>query len=123
MAVDHAQLPTADQRAPGGGTDTAAASCPRPGGGRPSGRLRRSRGRAGRCTPRTRGRGDPRMTVEEVVLLDEEGRAVGTAPKAEVHHHSTPLHLAFSCYVFDEAGALLLTQRALHKPTWPGVWT
>lgn len=60
---------------------------------------------------------------EQVVLLDEAGRAVGTAPKREVHHSATPLHLAFSCYLFDDAGRLLLTQRALHKPTWPGAWT
>jgi isopentenyl-diphosphate delta-isomerase len=60
---------------------------------------------------------------EEVVLLDEDGRSIGTAPKRDVHHRETPLHLAFSCYLFDHGGRLLLTQRALHKPTWPGVWT
>ena len=63
------------------------------------------------------------MTVEEVVLLDEDGTAIGTAPKAEVHGTDTPLHLAFSCYVFDGAGRLLVTQRALAKPTFGGVWT
>ena len=63
-------------------------------------------------------------TSEQVVLLDETGAAIGTAAKAEVHHADTPLHLAFSCYVFDEAGpAAADPARARHKPTFGGVWT
>ena len=62
-------------------------------------------------------------TTEEVVLLDEVGNQIGTAPKSEVHHAETPLHLAFSCYVLDEQGRLLVTRRAAHKLTFGGVWT
>jgi isopentenyl-diphosphate Delta-isomerase len=60
---------------------------------------------------------------ELVVLVDPEGRPLGALPKDQAHHADTPLHLAFSVYVFDGAGRFLATRRALTKQTWPGVWT
>ena len=60
---------------------------------------------------------------ERVVLCGPDGEVVGTRPKRYVHHGHTPLHLAFSCYLFDEAGRFLLTRRAYTKHTWPGVVT
>ena len=60
---------------------------------------------------------------DHVVLLDDEGREIGTAPKSSVHGTDTALHLAFSCHVMDEEGRVLVTRRALGKTAWPGVWS
>ena len=62
-------------------------------------------------------------TDERVILLDDEGGAIGSALKATVHSAHTPLQLAFSCYIFNAEGELLLSRRALSKATWPGVWS
>jgi isopentenyl-diphosphate Delta-isomerase len=64
------------------------------------------------------------MNISElVVLVDDHGHPVGTAEKSEVHTTDTPLHLAFSCHIFNDRGEVLITRRALSKKTWPGVWT
>lgn len=77
-----------------------------------------------RPTPAERTSAVPGGETEElVVLLDEDGRPRGTAPKASVHGAATPLHLAFSLHLRRPDGRILLTRRALTKRTWPGVWT
>ena len=58
-----------------------------------------------------------------VDLVDEAGRVIGHAARATVHHGNTPRHRAFSVYLTDDAGRVLLTRRALSKITWPGVWS
>jgi isopentenyl-diphosphate delta-isomerase len=65
----------------------------------------------------------PAIDDELIVLVDENGAPRGTAEKWSSHHAQTPLHLAFSCYVFDDRGRLLTTRRALTKKVWPGVWS
>jgi len=63
------------------------------------------------------------MTNDRVVLLDARGLPCGSAQRELVHGPATPLHLAFSCYVVRDDGAMLVTRRALAKRSWPGVWT
>ncbi len=61
--------------------------------------------------------------AELVVLVDDRGTPIGSADKVLVHDERTPLHLAFSCHVYNAEGLVLATRRSLGKVTWPGVWT
>lgn len=61
---------------------------------------------------------------ELIVYVDKRGMPTGqTARKLDAHNDHTLLHAAFSCYIFDDRGKLLVVQRALMKKVWPGVWT
>ena len=61
---------------------------------------------------------------ELIVYVYKNGVPTGeTAPKLDAHTADTRLHLAFSCYIFNELGQILVTRRALGKKVWPGVWT
>lgn len=61
---------------------------------------------------------------ELIYYVDEQGVPTGeTAPKLAAHTAKTRLHAAFSCYVFNENGQILVTRRASTKKVWPGVWT
>ena len=63
------------------------------------------------------------MAGEHVILLDKQDKPSGMLEKYAAHTLDTPLHLAFSCWLFNEQGQLLVTRRSLGKKAWPGVWT
>ena len=56
------------------------------------------------------------------ILVSNSGEVVGTAPKLSSHNKHTLLHLAFSIFLFNAQGQLLLQQRSHKKKTWPGIW-
>lgn len=68
------------------------------------------------------------MIKDEVIALDQNDQIVGHVNKYLSHRFvpGTPrgvLHRAFSVFLFDEDGKLLLQKRAASKITFPNVWT
>lgn len=60
---------------------------------------------------------------EELILVDENDRETGTLSKAACHDGDGVLHRAFSVFLFDDRGELLLQKRAPGKRLWPGYWS
>ncbi|MGW2596910.1 isopentenyl-diphosphate Delta-isomerase [Streptomyces klenkii] len=67
----------------------------------------------------------PEDSAEPIMLelVDEDGRTIGTAEKLSAHIAPGRLHRAFSVFLFDDEGRLLLQRRALEKYHSPGVWS
>ena len=59
---------------------------------------------------------------EKVILVDENDCEIGTAEKLEAHREAK-LHRAFSIFVFNSQGRLLLQKRAKEKYHSGGLWT
>ncbi|HZV93221.1 MAG TPA: isopentenyl-diphosphate Delta-isomerase [Caldimonas sp.] len=59
---------------------------------------------------------------EELVLVDAEDREVGHLSKSACHDGSGLRHRAFSIFVFDKAGDVLLQKRSRGKRLWGGYW-
>lgn len=62
------------------------------------------------------------MKEEEVILVNDADEPIGTMPKMEAHQKGL-LHRAFSVFVMNDAGELLLQQRAKQKYHSAGLWT
>ena len=61
--------------------------------------------------------------AEELILVDEDDKEIGFLSKAKCHDGHGILHRAFSVFLFDDAGGLLLQQRGASKRLWPGYWS
>ncbi|MGB0274346.1 MAG: isopentenyl-diphosphate Delta-isomerase [Flavobacteriaceae bacterium] len=59
---------------------------------------------------------------EQVILVDKQDNPIGLMPKMEAHEKGV-LHRAFSVFILNNKGELMLQQRALHKYHSPGLWT
>ncbi len=59
---------------------------------------------------------------EQVILVDTNDQPIGLMPKMEAHEKGV-LHRAFSVFILNDKGKLMLQQRAFHKYHSPGLWT
>ena len=66
---------------------------------------------------------EARADAEQVVLVDEGDRAIGAAEKLSAHRDGGRLHRAFSVFLFDAQGRVLLQRRAVAKYHFPLLWT
>ena len=59
----------------------------------------------------------------EVILVDEQDRPLGVEAKLRAHQEGGRLHRAFSVFIFDERGRMLLQRRSTKKYHFGGLWT
>ncbi|MCY7310895.1 MAG: isopentenyl-diphosphate Delta-isomerase, partial [Chitinophagaceae bacterium] len=62
------------------------------------------------------------MELMQVILVDVNDRQTGTMEKMEAHEKGL-LHRAFSVFIFNAKGEMLLQQRAMSKYHSGGLWT
>lgn len=60
--------------------------------------------------------------TDDIILVDNNDNQIGTGEKMDVHKKGT-LHRAFSIFLWNNKGELMMQQRALHKYHTPGLWT
>ncbi len=70
---------------------------------------------------------DPHRKVssdgEDLILVDAHDNEIGYSSKVECHDGAGILHRAFSVFLFNDAGQVLLQKRSSSKRLWPGFWS
>ncbi len=59
---------------------------------------------------------------EPLIVVDEQNNVLEYRAKADVHAGEGILHRAFSVFLFNDEGQVLIQRRAAGKPLWPGYW-
>ena len=62
------------------------------------------------------------MDTQHVILVNENDVPIGVMEKMEAHRQAK-LHRAFSVFLFNSKGEMLLQQRAFSKYHSPGLWS
>lgn len=57
-----------------------------------------------------------------LILVDEQDNEIGSCEKVDAHLGLGKLHRAFSVFLFNPAGELLIQQRSSQKMLWGGYW-
>lgn len=60
--------------------------------------------------------------MDYVILVDSQDNELGVMEKLEAHEKGV-LHRAFSIFLFNSKGEMLIQQRAMSKYHSPGLWT
>jgi isopentenyl-diphosphate delta-isomerase len=60
---------------------------------------------------------------EEIILVDENDEQIGFETKLKAHENGGKLHRAFSIFIFDDPGKMLLQRRSKKKYHFGGLWT
>ena len=62
------------------------------------------------------------ISMEYLILVDKNDNQIGIEEKVKCHLPNGKLHRAFTIFLFNQDGKLLLTQRSKSKMLWPGDW-
>jgi isopentenyl-diphosphate delta-isomerase len=61
--------------------------------------------------------------MDKIIIVDKNDKALGLEDKLKCHLGTGILHRAFSVFIFNKKGELLIQQRSAKKILWPLYWS
>ncbi len=61
--------------------------------------------------------------MEKIILVDENDQVIGSEEKMKAHENGGKLHRAFSIFIFNNKGEMLIQLRSVKKYHFGGLWT